>query len=118
MEDERERRGLGTQMGRREVYGIGEERKGWLFKPYCLTNYQECFYPAFWLSYIYNTFNLILQRKGMGREKKGRKGKEGKRKEMTWPPNKIPGSATDSQCAAKGPVYLTNVVILKMLSTS
>jgi hypothetical protein len=54
----------------------------------------------------------------MGREEKGRKGKEGKRKEMTWPPNKIPGSATDSQCAAKVPVYLTNVVILKMLSTS
>jgi hypothetical protein len=39
MEDGRERRGLGTQMGRREWYGI-EERKGWLFKPYCLTNYQ------------------------------------------------------------------------------
>jgi hypothetical protein len=40
MEDGRERRGLGTQMGRREWYGIAEERKGWLFKPYCLTNYQ------------------------------------------------------------------------------
>jgi hypothetical protein len=37
---------------------------------------------------------------------------------MTWPPNKISGSATDSQCAATVPVYLTNVVILKMLSTS
>jgi hypothetical protein len=70
------------------------------------------------LSYIYNKFNLILQRKGMGREKKGREGKEGRRKKMTWPPNKIPGSATDSQCAATVPVYLTNVVILKMLSTS
>jgi hypothetical protein len=46
MEDGRERRGLGTQM-RRGVYGIGEERKGWLFKPYCLTNYQECFYTVF-----------------------------------------------------------------------
>jgi hypothetical protein len=56
----------------------------------------------------------------MGREEKekGREGKEGRRKEMTWPPNKIPGSATDSQCAATVPVYLTNVVILKMLSTS
>jgi hypothetical protein len=59
----------------------------------------------------------------MGREErdgKGGKGKgrEGRRKEMTWPPNKIPGSATDSQCAATVPVYLTNVVILKMLSTS
>jgi hypothetical protein len=40
----------------------------------------------------------VIQRKGMGREEKGRK--EGSRKEMTWPPNKIPGSATDSQCAA------------------
>jgi hypothetical protein len=40
----------------------------------------------------------VIQRKGMGREEKGRK--EGRRKEMTWPPNKIPGSATDSQCAA------------------
>jgi hypothetical protein len=56
----------------------------------------------------------VIQRKGMGREEKGRK--EGK--EMTWPPNKIPGSATGSQCAAAVPVYLTNVVILKMLSTS
>jgi hypothetical protein len=37
---------------------------------------------------------------------------------MTWPPNKIPGSATGSQCAAAVPVYLTNVVILKILSTS
>jgi hypothetical protein len=84
MEDGRERRGLGTQMGRREWYGIAEERsKGWLFKPYCLTNYQQCFYPAFWLSYIYNKFNLILQRKGMGREKKGGKGKgrEGRKEE-------------------------------------
>jgi hypothetical protein len=49
----------------------------------------------------------------MGREEKGRE----ERKEMTWPPNKIPGSATDSQCAATVSVYLTNVVILKMLST-
>jgi hypothetical protein len=54
----------------------------------------------------------------MRREEKGREGKEGKRKEMTWPPNKIPGSTTDRQCAATVPVYLTNVVILKMLSTS
>jgi hypothetical protein len=37
----------------------------------------------------------VIQRKGMGREEKGR---EGRRKEMTWPPNKIPGSATDNQC--------------------
>jgi hypothetical protein len=37
---------------------------------------------------------------------------------MTWPPNKIPGSITDCQCAATVPVHLTNVVILKMLSTS
>jgi hypothetical protein len=28
MEDGRERRGLETQMGRREWYGIGEERRG------------------------------------------------------------------------------------------
>jgi hypothetical protein len=34
----------------------------------------------------------------MGREEKGKK--EGRRKEMTWPPNKIPGSASDGQCAA------------------
>jgi hypothetical protein len=40
MEDGRDRRGLGTQIGRREWNGIGEERKGWLFKPYCLTKYQ------------------------------------------------------------------------------
>jgi hypothetical protein len=53
----------------------------------------------------------------MGRKEKGREGKEGGKK-ITWPPNKIPGSATDSQCAATEPVYLTNVVNLKMLSTS
>jgi hypothetical protein len=29
----------------------------------------------------------------MGRED-GKERKEGRRKEMTWPPNKIPGSAT------------------------
>jgi hypothetical protein len=39
-----------------------------------------------------------MGREEKGREGKGRKeGKEGRRKEMTWPPNKIPGSATDSQ---------------------
>jgi hypothetical protein len=55
----------------------------------------------------------VIQRKEIGREEgKGRK------EEVTWPPNKIPGSATGSQCAAAVPVYLTNVVILKMLSTS
>jgi hypothetical protein len=54
----------------------------------------------------------------MRREEKGTEGKEGKRKQMTWPPNKIPGSATDCQCVATVPIYLTNVVILKMLSTS
>jgi hypothetical protein len=97
-----------------EGSGMGY-REGMLVKPYCLTNYQWCFYPAFCLSYIYNKFNLILQRKGMGREEKRKGGEEGRRKEMTWPPNKIPGSATDSQCAATVPVHLTNVVIQKML---
>jgi hypothetical protein len=54
----------------------------------------------------------------MGRKEKGREGKEGRKKKDYLAPNKIPGSATDSQCAATVPVYLTNVVILKMLSTS
>jgi hypothetical protein len=37
---EGERRRLGTQMGRRGVVWDREERKRWLVKPYCLTNYQ------------------------------------------------------------------------------
>jgi hypothetical protein len=59
-----------------------------------------------------------IQRKGMGKEEKGRK--EGRKEERDdLAPNKIPGSATDSQCAASSAsIYLTNVVILKMLSTS
>jgi hypothetical protein len=32
----------------------------------------------------------LYRRKGMGRDGEGRKEEE----EMTWPPNKIPGSAT------------------------
>jgi hypothetical protein len=44
----------------------------------------------------------VIQRKEMGRkEGKGREGrKEGKEEDNLAPPNKIPGSATDSQCAA------------------
>jgi hypothetical protein len=41
----------------------------------------------------------VIQREGMGRENKGRK--EGRKEERDdLAPNKIPGSATDSQCAA------------------
>jgi hypothetical protein len=56
----------------------------------------------------------------MGREDKGGKEgrKEGRRKEMTWPQTKFldPPLIVSAQPAV--PVYLTNVVILKMLSTS
>jgi hypothetical protein len=57
----------------------------------------------------------VIQREGMGR-KEGRK--EGRRKEMTWPQTKFldPPLIVSAQPAV--PVYLTNVVILKMLSTS
>jgi hypothetical protein len=41
----------------------------------------------------------VIQRNGMGREDKG--WKEGRKEERDdLAPNKIPGSATDSQCAA------------------
>jgi hypothetical protein len=43
----------------------------------------------------------VIQKKGMGREDKGGKGKEGMKEERDdLAPNKIPGSATDSQCVA------------------
>jgi hypothetical protein len=35
----------------------------------------------------------VIQRKGKGREE-GKGGEEGRRRKMTWPPRKIPGSAT------------------------
>jgi hypothetical protein len=55
----------------------------------------------------------VIQRKGMGREDK-----EGRRKEITWPQTKFldPPLIVSAQPAV--PVYLTNVVILKMLSNS
>jgi hypothetical protein len=34
----------------------------------------------------------VIHRKGKGREEG--KGREGRRRKMTWPPKKIPGSAT------------------------
>jgi hypothetical protein len=37
---------------------------------------------------------------------------------MTWPQIKFLDPPLNSQCTATVPVYLTNVVILKMLSTS
>jgi hypothetical protein len=51
-----------------------------------------------------------------GKGKEGRK--EGRRKGMTWPQTKFldPPLIVSAQPAV--PVYLTNVVILKMLSTS
>jgi hypothetical protein len=58
----------------------------------------------------------VVQRKGMGREdEEGRK--EGRR-EITWPQTKFldPPLIVSAQPAV--PVCLTNVVILKMLSTS
>jgi hypothetical protein len=52
----------------------------------------------------------------MGWEGRKKEGRKEERDDLA--PNKIPGSATGSQCAAAVPVYLTNVVILKILSTS
>jgi hypothetical protein len=52
MEDGRERRGLGTQMGRREWYGIEEERKGWLFKPLTIGSHMR---PLLFLARIGGT---------------------------------------------------------------
>jgi hypothetical protein len=62
---EGERRGLGTQLGRRGVVWDREGEEGM----------------------------RVIQRKGKGREE-GRGGEEGRRRKMTWPPRKIPGSAT------------------------
>jgi hypothetical protein len=61
---EGERRGLGTQLGRRGVVWDREGEEGM----------------------------RVIQRKGKGRE--GREGRGGRRRKMTWPPRKIPGSAT------------------------
>jgi hypothetical protein len=58
----------------------------------------------------------VIQRKGMGREDKGRK--EGRRKEMTWPQTKFLDPPLIVSARPAVPVYLTNVVILKMSSTS
>jgi hypothetical protein len=59
----------------------------------------------------------VIQRKGMGREEKGRK--EGRKEERDdlAPQTKFldPPLIVSAQPAV--PVYLTNVVILKMLST-
>jgi hypothetical protein len=67
---EGERRGLGTQLGRRGVVWDREGEEG----------------------------TRVIQRKGKGREEgKGREGRGGRKEEeedMTWPPKKIPGSAT------------------------
>jgi hypothetical protein len=58
----------------------------------------------------------IIQRKGMGREEKGR-GRKEERDDLT-PQTKFLDPPLNTQCTATMPVYLTNVVILKMLSTS
>jgi hypothetical protein len=174
-EDGRGKEGIRDTDGRRGVVwdregeegmrGILEERDG---NPSSI-NIGPILDQYFYLSPILANFSLLLGKRGKGK-KEGRK-----RKEMTWPPNKIPGShgrksrggtnppricsggtliqvvppdfcrfskfqalamdsspppdfnpglrhcwisATDSECAATVPVYLTNVVILKMLSTS
>jgi hypothetical protein len=59
----------------------------------------------------------IIQREGMGKEEKGRGRKEGGMR-LLGLQTKFLDPPLNSQCTATVPVYLTNVVILKILSTS